>query len=63
MKKFKKLTRKEMKKVNGGSDGTCTIGKACNVIDEFGVNHIGACTHLCYCITSDGFNAHTCIPD
>ena len=54
MEKFEKLTREEMKKVNGAGGGDlCTPGVFCNILDN-GLFHPGHCDALCVCHSDDG---------
>jgi hypothetical protein len=70
MKNFQKLSRAEMKKVNGGVNGNCQEGTVCTAFTSpndpngyFGVS--GTCTGSCVCVPdAPGVNASgTCSPD
>jgi hypothetical protein len=56
MENFKKLSREEMKKVNGGGLGTCTDGGECSFyVGEIGngggyMDGICSAAHNCYCV-------------
>jgi len=61
MEKFKKLSRDEMRHVNGAGPGpppVCKAGNFCNVVSG-GINYPGNCDPNCWCITT-GPSAQIC---
>ena len=53
MEKFQKLSRAEMKKVGGGTEGPCQTGKACFYYANDGIPTNGTCSVVggsCNCV-------------